>query len=351
VDNTANLFTASSGTASHGTFTMTTGGTWTYALNNADTDVNALNNGGTLSDSFSVTSADGTSQTVNITINGNSDVLPGNAPTDVTFALDTSANSAARGGTVGKGDLIGTFLAVDSDSSSWTYAIGGTNAAAFALNTSTGLLAVGSAGLSTGTYSFTITATDAEGHAGSAETFTVYVGTNAGGTGDTMTVSVTGTGIDFALNGPDTLTGNIGDDALVGGGGADVMNGGSGNDQLYGGAGNDQLTGGTGSDKFIFDTSGSGTADTITDFAADGTDKIVLDHTGFTSLTVGALSAANFVANVGGTPGDGNDFIIYNTTSHQLFYDDDGNGAHAASLIATLTVSAGTVDASDFIVI
>ena len=77
VDNPANTFTAvSSPTAStdgYGTFTMTAAGVWTYTLNDANGAVQALNVGDTLTDSFTVTTIDGTPQVVTITIDGTND--------------------------------------------------------------------------------------------------------------------------------------------------------------------------------------------------------------------------------------------------------------------------------------
>ena len=52
---------------------MTAGGVWTYTLNNAMPTVQALNAGGTLTDTFTVTAVDGTPQVVTITINGTND--------------------------------------------------------------------------------------------------------------------------------------------------------------------------------------------------------------------------------------------------------------------------------------
>ncbi|MCP3390548.1 VCBS domain-containing protein [Bradyrhizobium sp. CCGB12] len=77
VDNPANTFTAvGTATASdhgYGTFTMTSGGVWTYNLDNSNSAVQALNAGGTLTDTFTVTTIDGTAQLVTITINGAND--------------------------------------------------------------------------------------------------------------------------------------------------------------------------------------------------------------------------------------------------------------------------------------
>ena len=57
----------------YGSYGITAAGVWTYTLNNANATVNALNALGTLADSFTVLSADGTSRVVTITINGNND--------------------------------------------------------------------------------------------------------------------------------------------------------------------------------------------------------------------------------------------------------------------------------------
>ena len=77
VDNPPNSFTAvSSPTAStggYGTFTMTTAGGWTYTLDNANRAVQALNVGDTLTDTFTVTTVDGTPKVVTVTINGAND--------------------------------------------------------------------------------------------------------------------------------------------------------------------------------------------------------------------------------------------------------------------------------------
>ena len=52
---------------------MTAAGVWAYTLNDANSAVQALNVGGTLTDTFTVTTVDGTAQVVTITINGRND--------------------------------------------------------------------------------------------------------------------------------------------------------------------------------------------------------------------------------------------------------------------------------------
>jgi len=77
VDDPANAFTAiSSPTQSdhgYGTFTMSAGGVWTYTLDDGNREVQALNVGDHLTDTFTVTTIDGTEQVVTIVIGGRND--------------------------------------------------------------------------------------------------------------------------------------------------------------------------------------------------------------------------------------------------------------------------------------
>lgn len=69
----------------HGTFSINASGVWTYTLNNADPAVQALGAGQSLpNETFTVTSIDGTSQVVTVTISGTND-----AP----VALDDTAST------------------------------------------------------------------------------------------------------------------------------------------------------------------------------------------------------------------------------------------------------------------
>ncbi len=72
---------------------------------------------------------------------------------------------------------------------------------------------------------------------------------------------------------------------------------------------------------------------------ASNWDSIRLDAAGFSALGATgrfATGDVRFFAGAGATSGhDADDRIIYNTTTGQLFYDADGNGAGAAQLIAT----------------
>ena len=79
VDNTPNTFTAvcapKASENGYGTFTMTADGFWTFKLDNANCEVQALDDCDTLTDTFKVTTIDGTAQLVTITINGADDTF------------------------------------------------------------------------------------------------------------------------------------------------------------------------------------------------------------------------------------------------------------------------------------
>ncbi len=136
-------------------------------------------------------------------------------------------------------------------------------------------------------------------------------------------------------------TGNALDNGIVGNAGANVLNG---------MAGYDTLTGGAGKDTFVFNTALVRNVDTISDFSAVD-DTIQLENAIFTKLTAtGALSAANFVANMAGTAVDANDYIVYDSDSGALYYDADGNGAGVAVKFAVLT-GHPAITAADFYVV
>src|ERR1700730_2895339 len=139
--------------------------------------------------------------------------------------------------------------------------------------------------------------------------------------------------------GDDTIFGGAGNDTVLGAGGNDVVQGNDGVDWVEGGTGNDTLSGGSGTDTFAFREAGAANADVVTDFASNW-DDIRLDAAGFAAIgATGRFAAAyvRFFAGAGATGGhDADDRIIYNSTTGQLFYDPDGNGAAPAQLIATL---------------
>ncbi|MEM7471862.1 MAG: VCBS domain-containing protein [Pseudomonadota bacterium] len=144
-------FVAQSGTiGSYGMFNLATDGSWSYAADNSQAAIQALNTGDTLTDSFAVATVDGTSQLVTLTINGDTDFVAatiggtntGTVTEDSAASLATSgtltvsdpnpgeANFVAQSGTAGS---YGTFdLATDGN---WSYAADNSQAAIQALNT------------------------------------------------------------------------------------------------------------------------------------------------------------------------------------------------------------------------
>ena len=151
----------------------------------------------------------------------------------------------------------------------------------------------------------------------------------------------------------DAIAGFTGNDKLYGRGGNDYVQGDAGNDILNGGNGNDRLAGGSGADRFVFNSAlGIDNRDVVTDFTKQ-TDLIVLDDDIFTRLfgTSGGAGLNSFNYRVG-QAADGNDFLLYNTFTDTLSYDDDGVGPRAAIPFATITLPGTTAPAyTDFLII
>ena len=134
---------------------------------------------------------------------------------------------------------------------------------------------------------------------------------------------------------------------------ANFLGGNEGNDTLDGRGGNDTLNGAGGADHFIFDQApGAANADLLEDFTS-GSDKIHLDATVMSALGVSgnfAAGDARFFAAAGATGGhDADDRVVFNTSTGEVFYDADGNGAGAAQLFATLP-RGNALAATDFVV-
>ncbi|BCW90204.1 hypothetical protein sos41_33720 [Alphaproteobacteria bacterium SO-S41] len=129
-------------------------------------------------------------------------------------------------------------------------------------------------------------------------------------------------------------------DFILGSAFADVLVGDANDNRLAGGAGADTLTGGAGADFFTFLAVSDG-GDTITDFRF-GTDQfLATDRLNFASnafgLPVGVLDPSHFFSGTNPSASASGPAFLFNTTTHQLFYDVDGNGGQAAVLMATLS--------------
>jgi len=160
VDNPANTFTAVSsphaGEHGYGDFTMTADGHWTFALDNGNSAVQALNVGQTLTDSFVVTTVDGTAQAITITIEGSNDAAVICGDTHGCVVEAGGVHNAMHGVPIASGLLTdtdvdnpdNTFTAVSSPHAStngygsftmtadghWTYTLDNGNGAVQALN-------------------------------------------------------------------------------------------------------------------------------------------------------------------------------------------------------------------------
>ena len=168
------------------------------------------------------------------------------------------------------------------------------------------------------------------------------------GTGNGDANIITGNGNNNILDGADgndIIYGAGGQDTLRGGANDDVLKGNDGNDSLFGGDGKDNLFGGAGADGFYFETLNAAFRDKIRDFDATD-DTIFLDTSVFTALSTGTLDAGAFVA--GTAAGDGDDRIIYDSATGNIYYDADGVGGADQILFANVT--AGTaVSNLDFV--
>jgi Ca2+-binding RTX toxin-like protein len=128
-----------------------------------------------------------------------------------------------------------------------------------------------------------------------------------------------------------TFTGSQFNDVLTGGAGKDTLRGGAGDDLLIGGKSSDTLTGGEGAD--IFQLSGDTKTDHITDFVS-GTDQIHLSRLIYKGLPLGPLDSSQLV--FGTTAQSGNEHLMYDQGTGNLWFDVDGSGARSAVLVAVL---------------
>jgi len=138
--------------------------------------------------------------------------------------------------------------------------------------------------------------------------------TNVGATGQIIATDA----------GADKITGGAAADKIIAGAAADIIRGGAGADSISAGAGNDKIV-----------LNNAAAADVVLDTASG--DVIVLDTGVFTSLAGVTLATTNVLVGAGKTAGESaTQFLVYNTTTGDLYYDADGSGATAAVKIATL---------------
>jgi VCBS repeat-containing protein len=279
VDNAANTFQAvsSGATTNHyGTFSIDASGNWTYTVDDSNSSVQALNVGGSLTDTFTVHSADGTSQTITVTINGANDaaVVSGTTSGEVVEsggALFSGTPTASGHISDTDVDNLSGFQAVASltasDHSYGGYTIDASGNWTFTLNNN----------------NTTIQALNDGDHI--TETFTVH------------TIDGTAQVISVVIDGHN-----------------EVFNGTGGNDVLRGTVYGDTFTGGDGNDTYVINN----TADKIVETTDQGEDTAQTTVSYTLSANVEDLVMSGH-GDIDGTGNELNNLIVGNSGANHLF--------------------------------
>jgi VCBS repeat-containing protein len=190
VDSAAAFVAQSNVAGSYGQFSIAANGTWSYTANSA---FDELNVGGTLSDTFAVASADGTSTSVSVSINGTNDAA---VLSSATVSLNETNAALTTGGqlTVSDVDSAAAFVAQSNVAGSYGQ---------FSID-------------ATGTWSYTANSAFDELNVGGtlSDTFAVA---SADGTSTSVSVSINGTN-DAAVLSSATVSLNETNAALTTGG-------------------------------------------------------------------------------------------------------------------------------------
>lgn len=142
------------------------------------------------------------------------------------------------------------------------------------------------------------------------------------------------------VGGADKIYGGLGNDILHGEAGGDFIEGGGGSDTLYGGEGIDKIYGGLGDDSFVYLAPNEG-GDLVGDFSSSSignNDTFKFTGKTFGSLSAGTLARQNFQSAKDDRALTSDVRFFYEIDTGILRFDDDGSGAHAAVVIATLKV-------------
>ncbi|HEH9431406.1 TPA: VCBS domain-containing protein, partial [Aeromonas sobria] len=143
VDDGEALFVAQSGTAgTYGHFRLDENGQWSYQLDNSKPEVQALKTGDSVTDRFTVTSADGTTQLVTVTVTGKNDGAviagtdTGSVTEDQTATLNTSGQLTITDSDAGQDHFIAQASAAGnyghfslSEDGQWSYSADSSQAA------------------------------------------------------------------------------------------------------------------------------------------------------------------------------------------------------------------------------
>ncbi|MBX3606480.1 MAG: VCBS domain-containing protein [Piscinibacter sp.] len=169
------VFNAQTSTGTYGSFSINAAGSWTYTLNNAAANVQALSGTAVVTEQFTVTTADGTPRTVTITVNGTND-----APTAVADVRNTNEDTPVSGNVLANdSDIDSASLAVTQ------FVIGGNTYAAGATASLAGIgtLTIGA----NGSYTFT----PAANYGGTVPVATYTVSDGSASSTSTLALSIT----------------------------------------------------------------------------------------------------------------------------------------------------------------
>jgi VCBS repeat-containing protein len=393
-------FTPTSLAGTWGALTLGADGAWTYELADDDPFVAALKTGDVETDLFEISTLDGSSEFITITINGADDAAVIGGTTEATVveaALAGGSSQAAGLLTISDVDDLAQFTAIVllglygtfslNSAGAWTYTLNNANPAIDGLSDGESLEEV-----------FTVFAVD-----GTSQDVTVTIaGSNDIRTGTNSANSLIGTAGDDTLNGlggNDTLVGGLGDDILngdggtdtasyaglasgvtvnlaivgpqnTGGGGSDTLNsiesligtvhadtltgnsgvnalnGGDGNDVLEGGLGNDTLIGGTGIDTVSYATATAAVTVNLATTSSQNTGGAGGDTlSGFENL-IGSAFADQLTGNTGAntiTGGDGADRLTGGGGADQLLGGLGNDSFSFAALLDSTSVAQDTI--------
>ena len=129
-----------------------------------------------------------------------------------------------------------------------------------------------------------------------------------------------------------------------------LRSGGVGN-ELSASSGNDTLTGGDGADKFVFNQwPSNANSDVLTDFMATQGDQLVFDKAFFNRLA-GVTDLSKNTRQYKDASVGGDDYIVYDNVTGNVYYDPTGLSNASAVLIATLQNKPLTMTANQYAVI
>jgi VCBS repeat-containing protein len=297
-DNGFAVTNAAAHAGTYGDFTFdAASGAWTYTLRNSAANVQALTGSDVKTDKMTVTSADGTSHDIIVTVNGANEVATW------TYDSPDAVNTGTGDANNRDADAVGATVVRSGNAGNNPHYSG-------------------TAGNDTIT---------GEGDPGNNKIY--------GGAGNDTLNGVIGQDEIYGGSGNDTINGGDGGDSLWGGDGIDTIHGDAGADRIVGGFGADILYGDGGADTFIY-RSASDTGDTIMDFSKADGDRI--DLSAFApNAWKGVLTEAGAVAanEVG---------FMYDASTNRTTIYVDTDGAFGADL-EIIVVGNISFDANDFI--